>query len=145
MGSTSCYLPSSFPLNLALQDVGSLGFVFVAFSAISSARLKNKRQVSPFNSEFLKSTFPPSLFHISTVPNRGVSQLIVLGINDTSTLVGHFVSSQRKEEKRKDSRGDEIEGRGRKLLLLSCCLTTRQPWWVILCRLPEKGEKGQKS
>ena len=32
-----------------------------------------------------------------------------------STLVGHFVSSPRKREKRdrRDSRGDEIEGQGR--------------------------------
>ena len=42
--------------------------------------------------------------------------LIVLGFNDTSTLVGHFVSSPRKREKRdrRDSRGDEREGQGRK-------------------------------
>ena len=37
---------------------------------------------------------------------------IVLGLNDTSTLVGHFVSSPREREKkdRRDSRGDEREG-----------------------------------
>ena len=35
----------------------------------------------------------------------------VLDFNDTSTLVGHFVSSPRKREKR-DSRGDEREGQG---------------------------------
>ena len=34
---------------------------------------------------------------------------IVLGHNDTSTFVGHFVSSPRKREKR-DSRGDERQG-----------------------------------
>ena len=36
-------------------------------------------------------------------------QLIVLGFNNTSTLVGHFVSSPREREKRdrRDSRGDE--------------------------------------
>ena len=35
--------------------------------------------------------------------------LIVLGFNDTSTLVGHFVSSPREREKsyRRYSRGDE--------------------------------------
>ena len=39
--------------------------------------------------------------------------LILLGFNDTSTLVGHFVSSPRETEKRdrRDSRGDEREGR----------------------------------
>ena len=43
-------------------------------------------------------------------------RLIVLGFNDTSTLVGHFVSSPRKREKsdRRDSRRDEREGQGRK-------------------------------
>ena len=48
--------------------------------------------------------------------------LIVLGFNDTSVLVGHVVSSPR-------------------VFLLCWGLTTRQPLWVILCRLPEKGRK----
>ena len=41
---------------------------------------------------------------------------IVLGFNDTSTLVGHFVSSPREREKRdrRGSRGAEREGQGRK-------------------------------
>ena len=40
---------------------------------------------------------------------------IVLGFNDTSTLVGHFVSSPREKEirDRRDSRRDEREGQGR--------------------------------
>ena len=40
----------------------------------------------------------------------------MLGFNDTSTLVGHFVLSPREREKRdrRDSRGDEREGQGRK-------------------------------
>ena len=40
----------------------------------------------------------------------------MLGINDTSTLVGHFVSSPREREKkdRRDSRGDERKEQGRK-------------------------------
>ena len=42
--------------------------------------------------------------------------LIVLGFNDTSILVGYFVSLPREREKRdkRDSRGDEREGQGRK-------------------------------
>ena len=38
-------------------------------------------------------------------------KLIELGFNDTSTLVGHFVSSPREREKRdrRDSRRDERE------------------------------------
>ena len=42
--------------------------------------------------------------------------LIELGFNDTSTLMGHFVSSPRERERkdRRDSRGDEREGQGRK-------------------------------
>ena len=50
----------------------------------------------------------------------------MLGFNDTSTLVGHFVSSPREREKtdRRDSRGDrraskgdrrELQGRKRKM------------------------------
>ena len=42
--------------------------------------------------------------------------MIVLGFHDTSTVVGHFVSSPREREKRyrRDSSGDEKEGQGRK-------------------------------
>ena len=42
--------------------------------------------------------------------------LTVLGFNDTSTLVGHFVLFPREREKRdrRDSKGDEREGQGRK-------------------------------
>ena len=50
-------------------------------------------------------------------PKAGKLQLlIVLGFNDTSTLVGHLVSSPREREKRdrRDSRRDEREGQGRK-------------------------------
>ena len=41
--------------------------------------------------------------------------LIVLGFNDTSTLVDHFVSSPREREKkdRRDCRRDEREGQGK--------------------------------
>ena len=41
---------------------------------------------------------------------------IVLGLNDTSTLVGHFVLSPGEREKRdrRDSREDEREGQGKK-------------------------------
>ena len=40
---------------------------------------------------------------------------LCLGFNDTSTLVGHFVSSTREREKsgRRDSRGDERHNRDR--------------------------------
>ena len=43
-------------------------------------------------------------------------RLIVLGFNDTPTLVGHFVSSTREREKRdrRDSREDLREGQERK-------------------------------
>ena len=41
---------------------------------------------------------------------------VVLGLNDTSTFVGHFMLSPRKREKRdrRDSRPDEREGQGRR-------------------------------
>ena len=41
------------------------------------------------------------------------SVLIMLGFNNTSTLVGHFESSPREREKR-DSRREEREGQERK-------------------------------
>ena len=43
-------------------------------------------------------------------------KLTVLGFNNMSTLVGHFVSSPREREKRdrRDSRSDDREGQGRK-------------------------------
>ena len=42
--------------------------------------------------------------------------LIVLGFNNRSTLMCHFVSSPREREKRdrRDSRRDESEGQGKK-------------------------------
>ena len=40
--------------------------------------------------------------------------LIVLGFNDRSTLVGHFVISQRKGENRRENRGDTKRGTGKK-------------------------------
>ena len=42
--------------------------------------------------------------------------VLVLGFNGMLTLVGHFVSSPREREKRdrRDGRGDEREGQGRK-------------------------------
>ena len=55
-----------------------------------------------------------SYSHFNSI--RSLAKLIVLGFNDTSTLVGHFVSSPREREKRdrRDSRRDEREGQGRK-------------------------------
>ena len=50
--------------------------------------------------------------------NEKLTQQLIdcLGFNDTSTLVGHFVSSPREREKRnrRDSRGDEREEQRRK-------------------------------
>ena len=42
--------------------------------------------------------------------------LLCWGFNNTSSLVGHFVSSPREREKKdkRDSSGDEREGQGRK-------------------------------
>ena len=42
--------------------------------------------------------------------------MVVLGFNDTSTLVGHFVSSPRERENRdrRDSRRDEKKREGKK-------------------------------
>ena len=50
-----------------------------------------------------------------TVGQRVIT-MIVLGFNDMSTLVGHFVLSpiEREKRDRRDSRRDEREGQGRK-------------------------------
>ena len=55
----------------------------------------------------------------------------MLGFNDTSTLVVPFVLSPREREKR-----------DRRDRLIELGLTTRQPLWVILCRLQENGRRG---
>ena len=59
-----------------------------------------------------------TLIHLCLVDlsTAALCTLIVLGFNDTSTLVGHFVSSPREREKRdrRDSRIDESEGQGRR-------------------------------
>ena len=72
--------------------------------------------------------------------------LIELGFNDTSTLVGHFVSSPREREKRdrRDSRRDEREGQGRKRnkneseeteeITRGPRATIRSPEWHSHCR-----------
>ena len=69
----------------------------------------------------LQVTWPPSSKEdaknrFSRWPTLWPSWLIVLGFNDMSTLVGHFVSSPREREKRyrRDSRRNERERQGRK-------------------------------
>ena len=54
----------------------------------------------------MASIMTAKTIHIKTASTWKV--LIVLGFNDTSTLVGHFVSSPREREKsdRRDSRRD---------------------------------------
>ena len=54
--------------------------------------------------------------HIGLPHHENMPILIVLVFNDTSTLVGQFVSSPREREKRDkiDSRGDLREGQSRK-------------------------------
>ena len=55
-------------------------------------------------------------FTIHLENHRILQSLIVLGFNDTSTLVDHFVSSPREREKRDrgDRKRDEREELGRK-------------------------------
>ena len=54
--------------------------------------------------------------HVHACASAQSDQLIALGLNDTLTLVGHFMSSPREREKRdrRDSRADEREGQQRK-------------------------------
>ena len=55
-----------------------------------------------------------SLIHSYKLQGGGL--VIVLGFNDTSNFVGHFVLPHRESGKRdrRDSRGDERDGQGRK-------------------------------
>ena len=72
---------------------------------------KKKKKKHPFFVSF-HQTCSSELCPFST----DLMDLTVLGLNDTSTLEGHFVSSPREREKRdrRESRGDEREGQGRK-------------------------------
>ena len=58
-------------------------------------------------------TIGPHSFQLKNILSEA---MFVFGYNDTSTLVGHFVLSPRKREKRdtRNSRRDEREGQGRK-------------------------------
>ena len=73
-----------------------------------------KLNKSNFNFRHMFSMSIITMQRITLLAHLG--RLIVLGFNDTSTLVGHFVSSPREREKRdrRDSREDEREGQGRK-------------------------------
>ena len=51
---------------------------------------------------------------LSNFGRRPPKDLIFWGFNNTSTFVGHFVSIDREKSDRRDSRGDEREGQGRK-------------------------------
>ena len=70
-------------------------------------------------SEFLSKNFHFLVVKFSVYLKRLVfvmDRLTELGFNGTSILVDHFVSSPREweERDRRDSRGDEREGQGRK-------------------------------
>ena len=70
----------------------------------------------------------------------------MLGFNNTSTLVGHFVSSPREREKRhrRGSRGDEREGHGRKIEENEFCVGVKRHvnLWGSFCVISQrKGEK----
>ena len=72
-----------------------------------------------FDKEMISHFNTASILEQCNLPKERISQdkiIIVLGFNDTSTLVGHFVSSPREREKRdrRDSRRDEREEQGRK-------------------------------
>ena len=53
-----------------------------------------------------------SIYLVTFIGN--VRILIVLGLNDMSTLVGHFESSPKGRKEIEESKGDEREGQGRK-------------------------------
>ena len=72
--------------------------------------LGRRKFASRVRSNFLGKT----IASLSSTESAHSFRLIVLGLNDTSTLVGHFVSSPREREKRdrRDCRRDEREEQG---------------------------------
>ena len=75
-----------------------------------------RRRMSPFpRTVWAWNALPQGLIEAESL-DAFKALVFVLGFNDTSTLVGHFVSSPREREKsdRRDSRRDEREGQGRK-------------------------------
>ena len=64
---------------------------------------------------FLRTHLSRTLYsNIAPNKTRFSNDLIALEFNDTSRLLGHFVSSLRDSEKKIESRGYEREGQGRK-------------------------------
>ena len=64
------------------------------------------------NKQFIRTAH--STAHVCVSVEAFIIIIIVLGFDDTSTHVGHFVSSPEEEEKRnRRNRGDEREGQGR--------------------------------
>ena len=112
------------------QTMHSCSLISLPWSHVSSAAYwppnKNKWEPLPYREDvqaYLSlywshrpyCRFCCALAHIRIIElsyDTVVGWLIVLGFNDRSTLVGHFVSSPR-EKKKRDSRGDESDGQGR--------------------------------
>ena len=98
--STSHCLIEPLPLSGLTQQTTNSCLFFLIFSHKRGFDIS--RKLSPLKTICMESQI--------------LWRLIVLGFNDTSTLVGHFVSSPREREKRdrRDSRRDEREEQGRK-------------------------------
>ena len=85
-----------------------LRILCISFNAVAAINIKLRKQ----------TTWKREQLYITNKLGRNTWEwshlvdLIVLGFNNTSTRLGHFVLSPREREKR-DSRGDEGEGKGR--------------------------------
>ena len=66
--------------------------------------------------DFAKYLIQATKIHCQLIQKLYLVFVCLTGLNDTSALVGHFVSSprERKKRDRRDSRGDEKEGQWRK-------------------------------
>ena len=107
-------------LHQSLKSISKVAVLhrFYCIHTFAEGRQNNFKSVtSPMNVCQLPMLWQPvQTLGLYCLHKSIVNWLIVLGFNDTSTLVGHFVSSPRERDKRdrRYSRGDEREGQGRK-------------------------------
>ena len=85
-------------------------YVFVMTIQIRSTRDSNLKTIQKC---YRPKSWSICIWKLTETGTTAQLNVVVLGFNDTSTLVGHFVSSPREREKRdrRDSRRDEREDR----------------------------------
>ena len=99
------------------EEINYLKYFFLLFRHLGGHNLEGTLLILVSQSMhvvqyyFIRNTVPftePLTFMVNGYTCKGGHCCVVLGFNDTSTLVGHFVSSPREREKsdRRDSRRD---------------------------------------